>query len=63
MGDNFKPDFGNWVPKNRVQQFFNYGNTVMNSFAEKYNIRKSKIGNRVFYHYDDIKALLEEHIE
>lgn len=46
MGDNFKPDFGNWVPKNRVQQFFNYGNTVMNSFAEKYNIRKSKSSNR-----------------
>ncbi len=58
MEDHLKATFGNWIPKSIVQQFFNYGNTAMVAFAEKHNIRKSKVGNRVFYHYDDIIALL-----
>ncbi len=35
----------------------------MTAFAEKNEIRKTKVGNRVFYKYEDIVALLENNIE
>ena len=49
--------------KSEVQNFFKYGNTTMTTFAENNNIRKTKVGNRVFYNYEDIVALLESNIE
>ena len=63
MNNNFTRHFGNWVPKSEVQNFFKYGNTTMTTFAENNNIRKTKVGNRVFYNYEDIVALLEGNIE
>ena len=63
MNTNFTRHFGNWVHKSEVQNFFNYGNTTMTAFAENNNIRKTKVGNRVFYNYEDIVALLYGNIE
>ena len=59
----FTRHFGDWVPKSKVQNFFKYGNTTMTAFAKNNNIRKTKVGNRVFYNYEDIVALLESNIE
>lgn len=44
-------------------RIFKYGNTTMTAFAENNNIRKTKVGNRVFYNYEDIVALLDGNIE
>lgn len=63
MKTKFTKHFGNWVSKKEVQDFFNYGNTTMTTFAEDYNIRKTKVGNRVFFNYEDIVALLENNTD
>lgn len=51
--------FGKWIPKRVVQDFFNYGNTKMSTFAVDHNVRTSKVGKRIFYSYDDILNILE----
>ena len=51
--------FGKWIPKRVVQDFFNYGNTKMSTFAADHNVRTSKVGKRIFYSYDDILNILE----
>ncbi len=51
-----------WVPKKEVQEFFNYGNTKMSTFASDYDIRTAKVGKRIFYKYSDIVRLIEDSI-
>ncbi len=51
-----------WVPKKEVQEFFNYGNTKMSTFATDYNIRTAKVGKRIFYKYSDILRLFKDNI-
>jgi|GEM_PF-5195118 len=53
---------GDWVPRKVVQDFFNYGNTKMSTFAADYNVRISKVGKRIFYNYHDIKMLIEKNV-
>ena len=55
--------FDQWVPKKTVQEFFDYGNTKMSTFALDYNIRTSKVGKRIFYNYSDIMRLINENIK
>jgi len=55
-------NFGDWIPKKAVQQFFNYGNTKMSTFATDFNIKTSKVGKRIFYKYSDIVKLIDENI-
>lgn len=54
--------FGDWVQKKVVQNFFNYGNTKMSTFAMDYGISTSKVGKRIFYKYSDIVKLINENI-
>lgn len=56
---NSKSVFERWVPRNRVKEFFGYGQTKMSSFAKDFNVRSKKIGNRLFFYADDIEKLLE----
>lgn len=51
---------GDWVPRKMVQEFFNYGNTKMSTFATDYNVRISKVGKRIFYKYSDIIRLMND---
>ncbi|WP_091422948.1 hypothetical protein [Formosa sp. Hel1_31_208] len=51
---------GDWVPRKVVQDFFNYGNTKMSTFATDYNVRISKVGKRIFYKYSDIIRLMND---
>ncbi|WP_299273431.1 hypothetical protein [uncultured Psychroserpens sp.] len=51
---------GGWIPRKVVQEFFNYGNTKMSTFAADYNIRVSKVGKRIFYKYSDILRLMND---
>ncbi|WP_298754857.1 hypothetical protein [uncultured Psychroserpens sp.] len=51
---------GDWVPRKVVQDFFNYGNTKMSTFATDYNVRISKVGKRIFYKYSDILRLMDD---
>lgn len=53
---------GDWVPRKVVQEFFNYGNTKMSTFATDYNVRISKVGKRIFYKYSDIVKLLNDRL-
>lgn len=55
-------NFGDWIPKKSVQQFFNYGNTKMSTFADDFSIKTSKVGKRIFYKYSDIVKLIDENI-
>ncbi len=58
-----KPErFNDWIPKKAVQEFFNYGNTKMSTFATDYNIRTAKVGKRIFYKYSDILRLFKDNI-
>jgi EAL domain-containing protein (putative c-di-GMP-specific phosphodiesterase class I) len=59
---NKSENFGDWIPKKTVQQFFNYGNTKMSTFAIDFNIKISKVGKRIFYKYSDIVKLIDENI-
>jgi hypothetical protein len=54
---------GDWVPKRVVQEFFNYGNTKMSTFANDYNVEMSKVGRRIFYKYSDIIRLINDGLE
>lgn len=51
---------GDWIPRRVVQDFFNYGNTKMSTFATDYNVRMSKVGKRIFYKYSDIITLMND---
>jgi len=59
---NKSEKFGDWIPKKTVQQFFNYGNTKMSTFAIDFNVKISKVGKRIFYKYSDIVKLIDENI-
>ena len=50
-----------WIPRDQVQQFFNYGKTKMSTFAAEHNITVSKVGRRIFYAEKDIIRLLEKY--
>jgi len=52
--------FGDWIPKKVVQDFFNYGDTKMSTFAADFNVTISKVGKRIFYKHSDIIKLIEE---
>lgn len=56
----FSQTIGDWIPRKVVQEFFNYGNTKMSTFATDYNIRISKVGKRIFYKYSDIIDLINK---
>lgn len=55
--------FGDWIPRQRVKDYFGYGQTTMSTFAKDNNIRVSKIGKRIFYYKKDILNLLERNTE
>lgn len=52
--------FDDWIPRKLVQEFFNYGNTKMSTFATDYNVRVSKVGRRIFYKYSDIIRVVND---
>lgn len=54
---------GDWIPQKVVKEFFGYGNTRMSTFAKDYNIKKAKVGRRIFYRYSDILRVIRYGIE
>ena len=55
--------FERWIPRERVKEFFGYGQTKMSSFSKDHNVRSIKVGNRLFYFADDIEKLLESDLK
>ena len=52
--------FGDWIARQKVKEFFGYGQTKMSEFSKTYSIRVAKVGNKIFYSISDIKKLLDE---
>ena len=52
--------FERWIPRERVKEFFGYGQTRMSTFSKDFNVRSKKIGNRLFYLAEDLEKLLEQ---
>jgi hypothetical protein len=51
-----------WITREAVKEFFNYGNTKMSTFSTDHKVRMARVGNRVFYRYSDIVKMMDENI-
>lgn len=49
-----------WIPRSRVKEFFNYGETQMASLEKTENLVMTKVGHRKFFHRDSIIGLLNK---
>jgi hypothetical protein len=51
-----------WLPRARVMEFLNYGNTQMAAFEKSSGIVASRIGKRKFFHRDSIEKILNKNL-
>lgn len=49
-----------WIPRHEVMQYLGFGATQMNAIAKKYGFRKTTIGKRIFYSFQQITELLNQ---
>jgi hypothetical protein len=49
-----------WLPKARVMEFLNYGNTQMAAFEKNSEIIVTRIGKRKFIRRDSLEAFLNK---
>ena len=52
---------GDWIPREAIKHFFNYGDTQIKNLSKDPMIITSKVKNRVFFSRDSVIAFLEEH--
>ena len=52
-----------WIPRQKVMEFFGYGDTQMGTLEKSGELVVSKIGNRKFYHKASILQLLQQNIQ
>ena len=57
-----KKSFAGWVPRKPLQKFLDIKNTAMSEFPQKYGVRTTRIGNRVYYSLSDIQRLLDQNV-
>jgi hypothetical protein len=55
--------FGEWVSRDRVKRFFDYGETQILQLAKEPSIITSRIGNRVFFKLNSLLEFLEKNRE
>jgi hypothetical protein len=51
--------FKNWYSRKELKNFLGFGATKMCSLHRDYDIRRIKIGNKVFYSVEDVEKLFE----
>lgn len=52
--------FGDWIPKNTVLKYFDYGENQLRNLEKTDSIVVSKIGRRKFYSLNSILKLIEK---
>lgn len=51
-----------WIPRSRVKDFFNYGETQMAFLEKTENLVMTKVGHRKFFHRNSVVELLNKNI-
>lgn len=52
--------YDKWLPRSKVMEFLNYGNTQMTEFEKNSGVVVTKIGKRKFIHRDSLTKLLND---
>ena len=52
--------FRNWYSRKELQSFLGFGNTKMTQLNKEYEIRKVKIGKKVFSSVEDVEKLFQK---
>lgn len=55
--------FENWIPRKKLMEFFDYGDTQIAEIFKKGKLLVSEIGNRKFIRKDSVIKLLEKNIK
>jgi hypothetical protein len=55
--------FDNWIPRKKLMEFFDYGDTQIASMFKQGGLVVSEIGNRKFIKKDSVIKLLEKNIK
>ena len=55
--------FGEWVSRERVKRFFDYGETQILQLSKEPSIITSRIGNRVFFKSNSLLDFIEKNYE
>lgn len=54
---------GNWVNREYMKRFFDYGDTQILELSKNKSIVTSRIKNRLFFDISSVNKYLEDHIE
>ena len=55
--------FGDWIPRKKVMDFFDYGDTAITALFKSKELKISEIGNRKFISKESVNRLLEKHVK
>ena len=55
--------FDNWIPRRKLMEFFDYGDTQMAAIFKTGDLVVSEIGNRKFIKRESVIKLLEKNIK
>ena len=55
--------FGDWIPRKKLMEFFDYGDTQIAAIFKSGNLTISEIGNRKFIKKESIIKLLENNVK
>jgi len=54
--------FDNWIPRKKLMEFFDYGDTKIAALFKNENLIVSEVGNRKFIRKESVLKLLEKSI-
>jgi len=54
---------GNWVNREYMKRFFDYGDTQILALSKEKKIKTSRYKNRLFFDIDSVLQFLEENVE
>ena len=60
--ENFN-QLSNWINRNYMKRFFDYGDTQLLELSKHKSIVTSRIGNRLFFELNSVLKFLQEHTE
>ena len=60
--ENFN-QLGNWVNREYMKRFFDYGDTQLLELSKRKSIVTSRIGHRLFFERGSVIQFIEENIE
>ena len=60
--ENFN-QLSNWINRNYMKRFFDYGDTQLLELSKHKSIVTSRIGNRLFFELNSVLKFLEDHAE